>query len=112
MYASRTQSAINNVSWTLNAMHIELQVQTLYLTEQRNIFITSIGVLSKGILPAALVPYEDLRKITKTLKKLGDKKVFYTIRSLMFTLQPALSEKCFFHSTRTVNQNGGASIQW
>ena len=73
MYAFRNQSAINNVSWTLNAMHSELQVQTLYLTEQRNIFIKSIGVLSKGILPAALVPYEDLRKIITTLK-LGDKK--------------------------------------
>ena len=59
MYAFRAQSAIDNVSWTLNATHTELQVQTLYLTEQRNIFITSIGVLSKGILPAALVPYED-----------------------------------------------------
>ena len=53
MYAFRAQSAINNVSWYLNAMQSELQVQTLYLTEQRNIFITSIGVLSKGILPAA-----------------------------------------------------------
>ena len=52
MYAFCAQSAINIVSWTLNAMHSELQVQTLYLTEQRNIFITSIGVLSKGILPA------------------------------------------------------------
>ena len=59
MYAFRAQSAINNVSWTLNAMHSELQVQTLYLTAQRNIYITSIGVLSKGILRAALVPYED-----------------------------------------------------
>ena len=73
MYAFRSQSAINNVSWTLNAMHSELQVQTLYLTEQRNIFITSIGVLSNGVLPAALVPYEDLRKKITTLK-LGDKK--------------------------------------
>ena len=54
-------------------MHSELQVQTIYLTEQRNVFITSIGVLSKGILPAALVPYKDLRKIFTTLK-LGDKK--------------------------------------
>ena len=61
MYAFRAQSAISNVSWTLNAMHSELQIQKLYLTEQRNIFITSIGLLSKGILPAALVPYEDLR---------------------------------------------------
>ena len=56
MYVFRAQSAINNVSWTLNAMHSELQVQTLYLTEQRKIFMISIGVLSKGILPAALVP--------------------------------------------------------
>ena len=73
MYDFCAQSAINNVSWTLNATHSELQVQTLYLTEQRNTFITSIGVLSKGILPAALVPYEDLPKIISTLK-LGDKK--------------------------------------
>ena len=73
MYAFRAQSAINNVSWTLNALHSELQVQTLNLTEQRNIFFTSIGVLSKGILPAALVPYKDLRKVMATLK-LGDKK--------------------------------------
>ena len=56
MYAFQAQSAINNVSWTLNDMHSELQLQTLYLTEQRNIFITSIGVLTKGILPAPLVP--------------------------------------------------------
>ena len=73
MYAFCAQSAINNVSWTFNAMHSELQVQTLYLTEQRNIFITSIGVLSNGVLLAALVPYEDLRK-TITALKLGDKK--------------------------------------
>ena len=73
LYACRAQSSLNNVLWTLNAMHSELQVQTLYLTEQRNILITSIGVLSKGILPAALVPYEDLRKNIATLK-LGDKK--------------------------------------
>ena len=38
--------------------------------------------------------------------------MFYTIRPLKFTLQPALSEKYFFQSTRTVNHNGGASIQW
>ena len=68
MCAFCAQSAINNASWTLNAMHSKLQVQTLYLTEQRNIFITSIGVLSKGILPAALVPYEDLQKKITTLK--------------------------------------------
>ena len=73
VYVFRAQSAINNVSWTLNAMHSELQIQTLYLTEQRNIFITRIGVLSMRILPAALVPSEDLRKIITTLK-LGDKK--------------------------------------
>ena len=47
MYAFRAH-AIDNVSRTLNAMHSKLQVQTLYLTEQRNIIITSIGVLSKG----------------------------------------------------------------
>ena len=111
MYAIHAQSAINNVSWTLNAFHSELKVQTLYLTEQRNIFFTSIGVLSKGILPTALVPYEDSLKIVTTLK-LGDKKMFYTIRPLKFTLQPAPSEKCFFQSTRTVNHNGVASIQW
>ena len=87
MYAFCSQSAINNVSWTLNAMHSELQVQTLYLTEQRNIFITSIRVLSKGILPAALIPYEDLRKIITTLK-LGDKKcsVPYDHSSLLYRL--------------------------
>ena len=87
MYAFRTQSAINNVSWTLDAMHSELQVQTLYLTEQRNIFITSIGVLSKGILPAALVPYEDLRKIITTLK-LRDKNcsIPYDHSSLLYSL--------------------------
>ena len=44
MYDFCAHSAINNVSWTLNAMHSELQVHTLNLTEQRNIFITSIGV--------------------------------------------------------------------
>ena len=68
-------------------MHSELQVQTLYLTEERNIFITSIGVLSKGILPAALVPYEDLRKIITTLK-LGDKKcsIPYDHSSLLYSL--------------------------
>ena len=87
MYAFRAQSAVNKVSWTLNAMHSELQVQTLYLTEQRNIFITSIGVLSKGILPTALVPYEDLRKINTTLK-LGDKKcsIPYDHSSLLYSL--------------------------
>ena len=87
MYAFRAQSAINNVSWTLNAMHSELQVQTLYLTEQRNMFITSIGVLSKGILPASLVPYEDLRKIITTLK-LRDKKcsITYDHSSLLYSL--------------------------
>ena len=111
MYAFRAQSAINNVSWTLNAMHTELQVQTLYLTEQRNIFITSIGVLSKGILPATLVPYEDLRKIITTLK-LGDKKcsIPYDHSSLIYSLP--LVRNVFFQSTRTVNHNGGASIQW
>ena len=85
LYAFCAQSAINNVSWTLNAMHSELQVQTLYLTEQRNIFITSIGVLSKGILPAALVPYKDLRKIITTL---GDKKcsIPYDHSSLLYSL--------------------------
>ena len=92
-------------------MHSELQVQTLYLTGQRIIFVTSIGVLSKGKLPAALVQCEDLRKIITTLK-LGDKKVFNSIRPLKFTLQPALSEKCFFQSTRTVNHNVGASVLW
>ena len=87
MYAFRAQSAINNVSWTLNPMHSELQVQTLFLTDQRNIFITSIGVLSKGILPAALVPYEDVRKIITTLK-LGDKKcsIPYDHSSLLYSL--------------------------
>ena len=87
MYAFRVQSAINNVSWILNAMHRELQVQTLYLTEQRNIFITSIGVLSKAILPAALVPYENLRKII-TILKLGDKKysIPYDHSSLLYSL--------------------------
>ena len=92
-------------------MHSELQVQKLYLTEQRNIFIffTSIGVLSKGILPAALVPYEGLRKKITTLK-MGDKKcsIPYYHSSLLYSLH----EKCFFQSTRTVNHNGGASIQW
>ena len=72
MYAFRAQSAINNGSWTINAMHSELQVQTLYLTEQRNIFIKSIEVLSKGIPPAALLFHKDLRKIITTLN-LGDK---------------------------------------
>ena len=110
MYAFRAQSAINNVSWTLNAMHSELQVQTLYLTEQRNMFITSIGVLSKGPLPTALVPYEDLRKIITTLK-LGDIKcsIPYDHSSLLYSL-PLV--RCFFQSTRTVNHNGGASVQW
>ena len=87
MYAFRAQSAINNVSWTLNAMHSELQVQTVYLTEQRNIFTTSIGVLSMGILPAALVPYENLRKMI-TILKLGDKKcsIPYDPSSLLYSL--------------------------
>ena len=87
MYVFRAKSAINHVSWTLNAMHSKLQVQTLYLTEQRNIFITSIGVLSKGILPAALVPWEDLRKIITTLK-LGDKNcsIPYDHSSLLYSL--------------------------
>ena len=87
MYAFCAQSAINNVSWTLNAMHSEFQVQTLYLTEQRNMFITSIGVLSKGTLPTALVPYEDLRKIITNLK-LGDKKcsIPYDHSSLLYSL--------------------------
>ena len=102
MYALCAQSSINNVSWTLNVMHSELQVQTLSLMEQRNIFITCIAVLYKGILTAALVPYEDLRKIITTLK-LGDKKVFNSIRPLKFTLQPAHSDNCFFQSTGTVN---------
>ena len=50
-------------------------------------FITSIGVLSRGILPAALVPYEDLRKIFTTLK-LGDKKcsIPYDHLSLLYSL--------------------------
>ena len=101
IYALRAKSAINNVSWTLNAMHGELQVQTLYLTEQRNIFITSIGVLSKGILPAALVPYEDLRKIITTLK-LGDKKcsIPNDHSSLLYSLP--LVRIVFLQSTRTV----------
>ena len=87
VHALHAQSAINNVSWTLNAMHSELQVQTLYLTEQSNLLITSIGVLSKGILPAALVPYEDLRKKIATLK-LGDKKcrIPYDNSSLLYSL--------------------------
>ena len=74
-------------TWTFNAMHSELQVQTLYLTEQKNIIITSIGVLSKGILAAALVPYEDLRKIITTLK-LGAKKcsIPYDHSSLLYSL--------------------------
>ena len=90
MYAFCAQSAFNHVSWTLDAMHNELQLQTLYLTEQRYIFITSLGLLSKGILPAALVPYEDLRKIIKTLKKLGDKKsiLYHTTTQVYFTACP------------------------
>ena len=50
-------------------------------------FITSNGVLSKGILPAALVPYEDLRKKITTLK-LGDKKcsIPYDHSSLLYSL--------------------------
>ena len=86
MYAFCAQSAINNVSWTLNAMHCELQVQTIYLMEPKNIFITSIGVLSKGILPAAIVPFEDLRK--KTTLTLGDKKcsIPYDHSSLLYSL--------------------------
>ena len=110
LFAPKVQLTTYHGSWTLNAMHSELQVQTLYLTEQINIFITTIGVLSKGILPAALVPYEILRKIITTVN-LGDKK-FYTIRPLKFTLQPALSEKGYFQSTRTFDHNGGACIQW
>ena len=87
MYAFCAQNAINNVSWTLNAMLSELKVQTLYLTEQRTIFFTSIGVLSKGILPAALIPYEDLWKIITTLK-LGDEKcsIPYDHSSLLYSL--------------------------
>ena len=87
MYAFRARSAINIVSWTLNAMHSELRVQTLYLTEQRNIFVTSIGVLSKGIMPAALVAYEDLRKKI-TILMLEDKKcsIPYDHSSLLYSL--------------------------
>ena len=47
MYAFRAQSAINNVSWTLNAMHSELQVQTLYLTEQRNKYLQALECYPK-----------------------------------------------------------------
>ena len=87
MHAFGAQIAINNVSKTLNAMHSELQVHKLYLKEQRNIFFSSIGVLSKGILPAALVPYDDFRKKITTLK-LGDKKcsIPYDHSSLLYSL--------------------------
>ena len=67
-------------------MHSDLQVQALYLTEQRNIFISSIGVLSKVILSAAPVTYKDLRKIITALK-LGDKKcsTTYDHSSLLYS---------------------------
>ena len=98
MYAFRAQCAINNVSWTLNAMQGELQVQTLYLTEQGNIFITSIEVLSKGMLPAALVPYEDLRKKITTLK-LGDEKcsIPNNHSSLLYSLPLVRNVSCNPH---------------
>ena len=110
-HAFCAQSAINNVSWTLNAMHSELQVQTLYLTEQRNIFFYKHWSAIQGNTASRT---STLRRFTENNynSEAGRLKVFYTIRPLKFTLQPALSEKCFFQSTRTVNHNGGASIQW
>ena len=54
MYAFCAQSAINNVSWTLNAMHSELQVQTLFLTQQKNIFTCTREVTELPILRTAI----------------------------------------------------------
>ena len=44
MFAFRAQSAINNVTWTLNAIQSELQIETLYMTEKRKQFATGMGV--------------------------------------------------------------------
>ena len=68
MFAFRAQSAINNVTWTLNAIQSELQIQTLYMTEERTQFATSMGVLANGNLPAALIPYLELQKTLSKLK--------------------------------------------
>ena len=46
---------MNNVNWTLNAIQSELQIQTLYITEERTQFATSTGDLANGNLPLPLV---------------------------------------------------------
>ena len=71
MFAFRAQSAINNVTWTLNAIQSELQIQTLYMTKERTQFSTSMVVLANGNPPAALIPYLELEKILSKLKLSG-----------------------------------------
>ena len=71
MFAFRAQSAINNVTWTLNAIQSELQIQTLYMTEERTQFTTSTDVLANANLPAALIPYLELQKLLSKLKLSG-----------------------------------------
>ena len=63
MFGFRDQSAINNVTWTLNAIQSELEIQTLYMTEERTQFATSMGSLANGNLLAALILYLKLQKI-------------------------------------------------
>ena len=64
-FAFRVQSAINNVTWTLHAIQNELQIQALYMTEQKTRFATSLDVLSDEKLPATLIPFLELQKISK-----------------------------------------------
>ena len=74
MFSFRAQSAINNVTRTLNAIQSELQIQMLYMKEEKTQFGTSMGVLANDNLPAALIPYWELQKILSQLK-LGGKQL-------------------------------------
>ena len=71
MFAFRAQSAINKVTWTLNATQSELQIHTLYMTEESTQFATSMGVLANSNPPSALILYLELQKILSKLKHSG-----------------------------------------
>ena len=88
MFAFRAQSAINNVTWTLNAIQIELQIQTLYMTEDRPQFAIILDVLANVNLLAALIPYLELQKKLSNLKLKGKHLSFPSENSSLYYSLP------------------------
>ena len=63
MFAYRAQSAINKVTWTLNVIQSELQIQTP--SEQKTSCDTSLRTLANEKLNATIVIYLELQKTLK-----------------------------------------------